>query len=99
VDVAVAGHDHIYERFGRLNTGGNADPRGMRHFVVGTGGAALYKIGAIKLHSEVRDTTSHGVIKFTLHPSRYQWEFVAVAGRPFSDRGSALCHDKPNRSK
>ena len=99
VDVAVAGHDHIYERFGRLNASGNADPRGLRHFVVGTGGARLYEIGAIKLHSEVRDTTSHGVIKFTLHPTRYEWEFVAVAGRPFSDRGSALCHDKLNRSK
>ena len=98
-DVTVTGHDHIYERFGRLNADGNADARGMRHFVVGTGGAALYEIGAIKLHSEVRNTTSHGVIKFTLHPSRYDWEFIAVAGRAFSDRGSALCHDKLNRSK
>jgi hypothetical protein len=43
--------------FGRLNADGNADPRGMRHFVVGTGGAGLYEIGAIKLYSEVRDTT------------------------------------------
>ena len=89
----------IVDVSGRPYTVHTGEPKFMRHFVVGTGGARLYEIGAIKPHSEVRDTTSHGVIKFTLHPSRYDWEFVPIAGRPFSDRGSALCHNKLSRSK
>jgi hypothetical protein len=92
VDVAVSGHDHIYERFRPLDADGKAHPRGLRHFIVGTGGAPLYKIGVVKPHSEVRDATSHGVIKFTLHAGRYEWEFIPIAGRAFRDRGSANCH-------
>jgi hypothetical protein len=99
VDVAVSGHDHIYERFALLDANGKADPRGMRHFIVGTGGAALYEIGAVKPHSEARDTTSHGVVKFTLHRISYDWEFISIAGQSFRDRGSAPCHGGVNRSK
>lgn len=97
VGVAVTGHDHIYERFAPLNADGKANARGMRHFVVGTGGVALYEIGVIKPHSEARNSTSHGVVKFTLHPASYDWEFIPIAGQTFRDRGSAPCHGEVSR--
>lgn len=99
VDVAVTAHDHIYERFAPLDANGKADPRGMRHFIVGTGGAGLYEIGAVKPQSEARNATSHGVIKFTLHATSYDWEFIPIAGQSFRDRGSAPCHVGVSRVK
>ena len=43
VDIVLSGHDHIYERFAPQNADGVADAaRGIRAFVVGTGGAELY---------------------------------------------------------
>jgi hypothetical protein len=92
VDVAVSGHDHIYERFAPQNPDAKADARGIRQFIAGTGGASLYEIGAIKPNSEVRNNAIHGVLKFTLHDSSYDWEFVPIAGQSFRDRGSANCH-------
>ena len=89
--VLISGHDNIYERFAPQNPEGNADPKGVRQFIAGTGGAPLYKIGTVKPNSEVRHTTSHGVLKFTLHASKYDWEFIPVAGQTFRDRGSADC--------
>ena len=42
--MVVAGHDHGYQRFMPANPSGASDSaRGMREFVVGTGGAELYE--------------------------------------------------------
>jgi hypothetical protein len=91
-DVAVSGHDHIYERFAPQDANAKADARGIRQFIAGTGGALLYEIGSIQPNSEVRNNATHGVIKFTLHATSYDWEFIAIAGQSFRDRGSAECH-------
>ncbi len=90
-DIVIAGHDHIYERFAPQDSEGRADSRGIRHFVVGTGGAKLYAIGPVRPNSEARNVTDHGVLKLTLHGASYDWQFVPVAGGKFSDRGSAKC--------
>jgi hypothetical protein len=92
-DVVVAGHEHNYERFAPQSPAGNADPRrGIREFVVGTGGADLYAFGAPIANSEVRNGDTWGVLKLTLQPEGYRWRFVPVAGKTFSDSGSARCH-------
>jgi len=96
-DIAVAGHDHIYERFGPQDPDGKADPRGIRQFTAGTGGEQLYAIGMVKPNSEVRNATAHGVLKFTLHAASYDWEFIPIAGETFRDLGSAKCHGGPGR--
>ncbi len=68
-DVVVNGHDHDYERFGPQDPAGREDKaRGMREFVVGTGGAVLRDFPTSVAHSEVRSSASHGVIRFVLHP-------------------------------
>lgn len=93
VDVVLNGHDHNYERFAPQNPNGEADPaRGIREFVVGTGGADLRSFGAVEPNSEVRNSNTHGVLKLTLHPERYEWRFVPEAGKTFADYGSTSCH-------
>jgi hypothetical protein len=93
VDVVVAAHDHLYERFAPQDRDGNLDEeRGIRQFVVGTGGAELYSFTTIERNSEVRNNDTHGVLKLTLGEGSYQWAFVPVAGQSFSDEGSGSCH-------
>jgi hypothetical protein len=93
VDLILNGHDHNYERFAPQTPTGAADnQRGIREFVVGTGGVALRGFGTIRANSEVRSSSSHGVLKLSLHPTRYDWEFVPIAGASFQDSGSRNCH-------
>jgi acid phosphatase type 7 len=93
VDVVLNGHDHNYQRFAPQDPNGKADPqRGIREFVVGTGGRSHYSILDPIANSEVYNDESYGVLKLTLHPHSYEWEFVPVEGETFSDSGSAQCH-------
>jgi hypothetical protein len=91
-ELVVSGHDHDYERFAMMNGAGQADPMGMRQFVVGTGGAPLYASGSPLPASEVRNSDSHGVLRLTLHASSYEWQFMPIAGDSFTDAGSDSCH-------
>jgi hypothetical protein len=92
-DVIVNGHDHDYERFAPQDPNGKADPeRGIRQFVVGTGGARLRDFQTVRANSEVRDAKTHGVIRLVLRPTGYDWLFIPVAGRSFTDEGSDDCH-------
>jgi hypothetical protein len=83
VDVAVAGHDHHYERFAPID--------GIRSFVVGTGGRSLYPVLWRLPRSEITSASAYGVLRLTLHADRYEWRFVAVPGARFRDAGSAAC--------
>jgi hypothetical protein len=92
-EVVLNGHAHLYERFAPMEPDGNADHEGgIREFVVGTGGASLHPLGDIQPNSEVRNANTYGVLKLTLRPSSYEWEFVPVAGETFTDSGSTSCH-------
>ena len=54
-DVVVNGHEHDYERFAPQDPAGRADrARGLRQFVVGTGGAELRKFEETAANSELR---------------------------------------------
>ena len=91
-DVVVNGHDHDYERFAPQDPAGVGDvARGMREFVVGTGGAELRDFAEIKANSVVRASGSHGVIRFVLRPTGYDWTFTSTTGE-FKDIGSGTCH-------
>jgi hypothetical protein len=91
-DLILNGHDHTYERFAPQDPRGDADPgRGIREFVIGTGGRSHYPFVSIKPHSEVRNRDAYGVLVVTLHPSSYDWEFVPERGKTFTDTGSARC--------
>jgi len=91
-DIVLSGHRHNYERFALQNPDGMADPgRGIRQFVVGTGGRSHSSFGGILPNSQVRNNTAYGVLKLTLHPTSYDWQFIPIAGQSFTDSGSALC--------
>jgi hypothetical protein len=95
-DIVVNGHDHMYERFAPQAPSGKADPeRGIRQFVVGTGGGGVYKFKRPFPNSEVRDNSTYGVLKLTLGPGRYAWEFVPVTPGGFTDSGTGTCSPKP----
>jgi acid phosphatase type 7 len=92
-DVVLAGHEHHYERFAPLDAAGRVDPeRGIRSFVVGTGGRSHYGFAAALPGSEVRHSGTYGVLALTLARGGYDWRFVPEAGRSFSDAGSGRCH-------
>jgi hypothetical protein len=91
VDVVLSGHSHNYERFARQTPSGERSPRGIREFVVGTGGASHDPIGDPIANSQVRNARTYGVLKLKLLPTRYRWKFVPVAGRTFTDSGKSNC--------
>lgn len=92
-EVVLASHDHNYERFAPQDAEGQRDDeRGIRQFVVGTGGAKLTPMRLRRFHSEVSDNSTHGVLKLVLKQAGYEWEFLPVEKDGFTDRGAALCH-------
>lgn len=92
-DVVLVGHDHDYERFAPQDPRGVADPvRGIREFVVGTGGKTHYWFKGAQPNSEVRNWDTFGVLVMTLRSLGYDWRFVPEPGRSFSDSGRGFCH-------
>ena len=91
-DLVLVGHDHDYERFAPQDARGRRDlERGIREFVVGTGGKNLRPFTRVSPNSEARDATSLGVLELTLGADAYEWRFRAAVGS-FTDSGSASCH-------
>ena len=112
VDAVLGGHWHDYERFPRMSLPpgspigpGVPDPKGMREFIVGTGGGPhhVFQTDAagnptlVDPNSEVRIDRKYGVLKLELHPTGYDWEFLSAgtpgtpsAGTPL-DQGSDTC--------
>ena len=74
------------------------DRRGMRQFVVGTGGAWLTPMRFAAENSEERKNSRHGVLRLDLFDNGYTWEFLATANdtdpgvAAYTDRGAAPCH-------
>ena len=91
-DIVLSGHEHNYERFAEMNASGAAASQGLREFVVGTGGVGHYGFGTALSTSQVRNSTTYGVLKLTLKSTGYDWQFVPVAGSSFTDSGSGTCH-------
>jgi hypothetical protein len=94
-EIVLNGHDHTYERFAPQDPGGKVDEaRGVRQFVVGTGGGGVYRFKRDAKNSEVKDNSTYGVLKLTLHPGKYDWVFLPIAGQSFTDSGSGTCSPK-----
>jgi hypothetical protein len=95
-DVVLNGHRHTYERFARQNPDGNADPAGIRQFVVGTGGGPFDRYeGPVAANSEIRKPGTYGVLQLTLRADGFDWRFVPAAGETFTDSGSDTCGPAP----
>jgi acid phosphatase type 7 len=98
-ELVLSGHDHDYERFAPQDADGQVDAaRGMRQFVVGTGGAYNTPFLWPAAHSEFRENNRFGVLRLRLLDGGYEWRFMPVAGTeeqgPAPDHGSATCHQR-----
>jgi hypothetical protein len=92
-EIVLNGHDHHYERFAPQTPSGQSNPgNGIREFIIGTGGASLRPPDSARPNSEVRNGSTFGVLKLTLHASSYDWQFIPIAGGTFTDAGSGTCH-------
>lgn len=92
-ELVLSGHVHHYERFAPQTPDlVRDDARGVREFVVGTGGTPPNGIGTRKANSEAVKGGTNGVLKLTLGARTYSWEFIPVAGKTFTDSGTGTCH-------
>jgi hypothetical protein len=92
-ELVLVGHDHMYERFAPQTPAGQADAvRGIREFMVGTGGKNHTRIRRPQPNSEVRNDDTFGILRLTLRTASYSWRFVPEAGKTFGDAGSGVCH-------
>lgn len=96
-ELVLSGHDHDYERFAPQDADGNVDAaRGMRQFVVGTGGAFNTPFLWPAAHSEFRENGRFGVLRLRLLDGGYEWRYLPVAGTedkgPEPDHGRGTCH-------
>jgi len=97
-EIVLSGHDHDYERFAPQDADGRLDhARGVRQFVVGTGGAYATPFLQFTPHSEVREAGYDGVLALRLLDGAYEWRFLPadpnrVPPGATPDRGRGICH-------
>jgi calcineurin-like phosphoesterase family protein len=91
-EVIVSAHDHLYERFAPQDPDGRPDAdRGIRQFIVGTGGATLTSPVRSHANSDVV-WSMNGVLELVLRPNGYTWRFLSETGAA-ADVGAGLCHE------
>ena len=91
-DIVLNGHHHHYERFAPMDPSGQGDlARGVREFIVGTGGENLAPFATPEPASQARGH-SFGVLQLTLHATSYDWSFVPTTSGGFTDAGTQSCH-------
>ena len=84
-DVVLNGHSHNYQRWRPQDPNGNLDrPRGIRQFVVGTGGASHYAFPAEERPPNLAraQAKAFGILRLTLKPAAYRWAWASAAGQP-----------------
>ncbi len=90
-DLVLNGHDHSYQRYARMDNSGDIKARGLRQFIVGTGGKEHYQMKNNNPPGlRFADDTHFGVLKLTLHRGSYNWRFVAPNGS-VKDSGRRRC--------
>jgi hypothetical protein len=105
--LVLNGHEHYYARFKPMDPAGNSDPRhGITQFIVGTGGESLDTLATNADGSYTNPNVvtaqdqAFGVMKLTLGPSSYSWDyqpaltgpgFTPATAMSYSDSGTASC--------
>jgi hypothetical protein len=91
-DVILNGHAHHYERFAPQRPDQIPDPSGPRQFIVGTGGRKLQGRTKDTPNSEYARFDQYGLLKLTLRPDSFRWEFISVDNRVL-DTGEQQTHE------
>ena len=90
-DVVLSGHAHNYERFRRQAADGSRSARGLRQFIVGTGGASLAAPPTSTQANSQKLLRRFGVLRLRLKANSYRWKFVGVRGERTLDHGASSC--------
>jgi Calcineurin-like phosphoesterase len=96
-DLVLNGHDHLYARYRPLDPSGNYDPhKGIREFIVGTGGETLDAVVTVPTSSTDTGATFNaanleaatgnywGVMALTLDEHGYKWDFESALEAPLA---------------
>ncbi len=67
--AVIAGHDHFYERIGRV---------GIPYFINGLGGAGIHKFRSTHEHSIIRYNDKHGAMRVTADNENIRFEFINI---------------------
>jgi acid phosphatase type 7 len=103
VDVVLSSHEHLYERFSRMDVRGEhvTDGHrglGARLFVVGTGGKGGNEgFGTPEPGSQVRwpahgSASVFGALRLRLAKRSYSWKMLDVSGAVIDEGGPVSCH-------
>jgi hypothetical protein len=100
--LVLNGHDHNYQRWAPMTPEQTLDPKGIREFVVGTGGYYLNRLPweggksangvsskPVPAGYQWGQTTEFGMLKVTLHPDSYDFRFVSISGKVL-DQGAGI---------
>jgi hypothetical protein len=107
-DLVLNGHDHLYARYRPLDPFGNYDPRkGIREFIVGTGGETLDTVALTGTASnpggqanfnatnlEAASGEFWGVMGLRLNQNGYTWDFESALKDPAQTTGPAAYSDR-----
>lgn len=91
LDLALAGHDHHYERFARMDPDGQRDAaRGFFQFVSGAGGKSHYDVDSTVAGSQFHNDKTFGVLSLKLRPGEFRYAFKTIKGQT-PDVGARDC--------
>src|SRR5205085_47436 len=91
-EIILNGHAHDYQRYAEATPTLVPQPgRGIREWIVGTGGASV-GISGSATNLEVSNGNTYGVLKLWLDTDGYYWKFIPIAGQTFTDVGYTACH-------
>jgi hypothetical protein len=92
-EIVLNGHDHSYQRYAPMTpTGTRNDDKGIREFVVGTGGKNHTAVDSSGTNREAAEDSTYGVLEVTLKDGSYDWRFVPDTRDGYTDTGSGSCH-------
>ena len=85
-EIVLGGNSHFYERLAPRLPSGALNGNGIRQFVVGTAGRAMVDSptrGRLP-GSETGQKTAFGVLKLTLNPTSYSWDYDVEGSSSFT---------------
>lgn len=91
-DIVLSGHEHSYERFVLMTPDLVPDAaKGLRLFVVGTGGRDLTAfVRPPVAHSAARTNEHFGALRIVMREGAYDWSFLNISGTVI-DSGDGVC--------
>jgi hypothetical protein len=83
-DVVLNANAHNYQRWEPVDGDGNADPQGMREFIVGTGGTRKDSLasGSWPDTLAAAQDTTFGILYMRLGSTSFRWRWLSADGQP-----------------